>query len=100
VRAFFDNSPTEQFMRSRFILITAILATAAGFGTSSNSVASPPDAQATAQMGDHPAVVVARTQAKRGIDPNTFIVAHPAGVRQLAASPTVSASTATASAAR
>ncbi|MFC4314738.1 hypothetical protein ACFPN2_37080 [Steroidobacter flavus] len=87
-------------MKSRFILITAILATGVGFGVSSNSVASPPEAQASAQLGDHPAVVVARMQAKRGIDPNTFIVAHPAGVRQLAASPTATASTATASAGR
>lgn len=74
-------------MKSHFILITAILAATAGFGVSRNALASPPDAQASAQLGDHPAVVVARTQAKRGIDPNTFIVAHPAGGRQLAASP-------------
>ena len=72
-------------MKSHFILITAILATTA-FSVSTNSVASPPDAQASAQLGDHPAVVLART-AKKGIDPNTFIVAHPASVRQLAASP-------------
>ena len=72
-------------MKSHFILITAILATT-GFSVSTNSVASPPDAQTSAQLGDHPAVVLART-AKKGIDPNTFIVAHPAGVRQLAASP-------------
>ena len=72
-------------MKSHFILITAILATT-GFSVSTNSVASPPDAQASAQLGDHPAVVIART-AKKGIDPNTFIVAHPAAVRQLAASP-------------
>lgn len=87
-------------MKSRFILIAAILATAAGFGVSSNSIANPPDADVSAQMGDHPAVIVARTQAKRGIDPNTFIVAHPAGVRQLAASPTLTASSTTASAGR
>ena len=31
---------------------------------------------ASVVLGDHPAVIVART--KRGIDPNTFIVAHPA----------------------
>jgi hypothetical protein len=72
-------------MKSHFILITAILATA-GFSVSTNSLASPPDVQASVQLGDHPAVVLART-AKKGIDTNTFIVAHPAGVRQLAASP-------------
>jgi len=31
---------------------------------------------ASVALGDHPAVIVART--KRSIDPNTFIVAHPA----------------------
>lgn len=72
-------------MKSYFILITAILATT-GVSHSSNSLASPPDAQSSAQMGDHPAVVLART-AKRHIDPNTFIVAHPAAVRYLGASP-------------
>lgn len=72
-------------MKSQFILITAILATT-GFSVSTNSLASPPDAQASAQLGDHPAVVIART-AKKSIDPNTFLVAHPASVRQLAASP-------------
>lgn len=75
-------------MKSHFILITAILATT-GVSHSTNSLASPPDAHASAQMGDHPAVVVART-AKRNVDPNTFIVAHPAGVRHLAASPSAS----------
>jgi hypothetical protein len=29
--------------------------------------------------GEHPAVLVARTWSSRGIDPNTFIVRHPAG---------------------
>ena len=44
---------------------------------------------ATAQsLGEHPAVLVARTWNSRGIDPNTFIVAHPAGVRWLSESPT------------
>jgi len=74
-------------LRSHFISITAILATIAGFSVSSNALASPPDAQANVQLGDHPAVVVARTQAKRGIDANTFIVAHPARLQLLAASP-------------
>ena len=39
-------------------------------------------------LGEHPAVVVARTWSSRGIDPNTFIVAHPAGVRWVSESPT------------
>lgn len=40
---------------------------------------------AAVELGDHPAVVVART--KRSIDPNTFIVAHPARL-QLISTPT------------
>jgi hypothetical protein len=39
-------------------------------------------------LGEHPAVLVARTWSARGIDPNTFIVAHPARLELLAASPT------------
>jgi hypothetical protein len=39
-------------------------------------------------LGEHPAVLVARTWSARGIDPNTFIVLHPASPRFLAASPT------------
>lgn len=31
-------------------------------------------------LGQHPAELVARTWATRGIDPNTFIVRHPAGL--------------------
>jgi hypothetical protein len=86
-------------MKSHFALITAILATTAGLGVSGNAAADSSDVQASAQMGDHPAVVVART-AKRGIDPNTFIVAHPAAPRLLAASPNATKTTHTASAGR
>jgi hypothetical protein len=39
-------------------------------------------------LGQHPAVLVAQKWETRGIDPNTFIVLHPAGPRLLAASPT------------
>ena len=39
-------------------------------------------------LGEHPAVIIARTWSARGIDPNTFIVLHPAGPRFLAESPT------------
>jgi len=39
-------------------------------------------------LGEHPAVIVARTWNARGIDPNTFIVLHPAAPRFLAAAPT------------
>jgi hypothetical protein len=38
-------------------------------------------------LGEHPAVIVARTWSTRGIDPNTFIVQHPAAPQFLAASP-------------
>jgi hypothetical protein len=35
---------------------------------------------ATSPNGDHPAVLVAKQWHARGIDPNQFIVAHPAGL--------------------
>jgi len=37
--------------------------------------------------GDHPAVIVARTWSTQGIDPNTFIVLHPAAPQFVAVSP-------------
>jgi hypothetical protein len=42
-------------------------------------------------LGEHPAVLVARTWDARGIDPNTFIVLHPSGPMFLAESPTETA---------
>jgi hypothetical protein len=41
------------------------------------------------RLGQHPAVLVAQKWSSRGIDPNTFIVAHPAGLELLAAPPAV-----------
>ena len=38
-------------------------------------------------LGEHPAVVVARTWNQRGIDPNTFIVAPPASTQWIADAP-------------
>ena len=38
-------------------------------------------------LGEHPAVVVARTWNNRGIDPNTFIVAPPASTRWVSEAP-------------
>jgi hypothetical protein len=38
-------------------------------------------------LGDHPAVLVSRAWSNRGIDPNTFIVQHPAGPVWVNASP-------------
>jgi hypothetical protein len=43
-------------------------------------------------LGEHPAVRVARTWSTRGIDPNTFIVLHPAAPKFLAESSTENAS--------
>ena len=51
-------------------------------------------------LGEHPAVVVARTWNNRGIDPNTFIVAHPAAPRWLAQSPSITDKAVHASSAR
>jgi len=39
-------------------------------------------------LGEHPAVIVARTWNARGIDPNTFIVLHPTAPQFFAAAPT------------
>ena len=39
-------------------------------------------------LGEHPAVIVAREWNSREIDPNTFIVLHPAAPKFLAAAPT------------
>lgn len=41
-------------------------------------------------LGEHPAVVVARTWNNRGIDPNTFIVAPPASTRWVSEAPKTS----------
>jgi hypothetical protein len=38
-------------------------------------------------LGEHPAVIVARTWNTQGIDPNTFIVLHPAAPKFLAVPP-------------
>jgi hypothetical protein len=38
-------------------------------------------------LGEHPAVIVAREWSTREIDPNTFIVLHPAAPHLLAAAP-------------
>jgi len=46
-------------------------------------------------LGEHPAVLVARTWNSRGIDPNTFIVQHPAGPIWLSAAPTTKENKAT-----
>jgi hypothetical protein len=93
-------------MKSRSLLIPAILAATAAFGVASSAFSEPRDAQAQAAAllsgeriaavveptvveptGDHPAVIVARQWSTRGIDPNQFIVGHPAGVRLIATPP-------------
>lgn len=65
-------------MKSRLLLISAVLATTAGFGVSGNVLAGE-------QLGEHPAVIVAKTWNTRGIDANTFIVAHPARLQLIQA---------------
>lgn len=61
-------------MKSHLILLSAVLATTAGSAIADNAVASE-------KLGQHPAVLVANTWSTRGIDANTFIVAHPAGLQ-------------------
>src|SRR5882757_113937 len=80
-----DSAPgrSRSFSRSRAInaRILRSLAAALVFTSLAHS--------AIAQsLGEHPAVLVARTWNNRGIDPNTFIVRHPAGPIWLNASPT------------
>ena len=48
-----------------------------------------PISKTNERLGQHPAVLVAQKWSSRGIDPNTFIVAHPARLELLAAPPTV-----------
>jgi hypothetical protein len=49
----------------------------------------PAEARAIAEpLGEHPAALVARSWSRHGIDPNTFIVRHPAGSTWVNASPT------------
>jgi hypothetical protein len=50
--------------------------------------ASPAHSAIAEGLGEHPAVMVARTWNTRGIDPNTFIVLHPAGAQLPALPPT------------
>jgi hypothetical protein len=38
-------------------------------------------------LGEHPAVIAAREWSTRGIDPNTFIVLHPAAPQFVAVPP-------------
>jgi hypothetical protein len=74
-------------MKSRLFLISAILATSGAFGAPADALSAPPDAHAqAAALGQHPAVLVAQKWSTRGIDPNTFIVAHPARLQLVAAS--------------
>jgi hypothetical protein len=51
------------------------------------SLASPAHSAIAEPLGEHPAVIVARTWSTRTIDPNIFIVRHPAGSQFLARSP-------------
>lgn len=64
-------------MNKSVLLISTLLTATAGINT----------AQSAEKLGEHPAVLVARTWNTRSIDPNTFVVAHPARLQLLAASP-------------
>jgi hypothetical protein len=66
-------------MNKSVLLISTLLTATAGIGT----------APAAEKLGEHPAVLVARAWSAKSLDPNTFIVAHPARLQLLAASPTV-----------
>lgn len=66
-------------MKPSSVLLSAIAVATVGLSTS--ALASPPEAPAREKLGDHPAVTVAKAWKNRGIDPNTFIVAHPAGLK-------------------
>lgn len=68
-------------MKKSLLWISTLLATSAGIDTAQSAD------QSAEKLGEHPAVIVARTWSARGIDPNTFIVAHPARLQLLAASP-------------
>lgn len=73
-------------MKSRLFVLATVLATTAGVsGTAFSSEPVPQSQPAT--LGDHPAVIVARTSTLPSINPNTFIVAHAARLQLLAASP-------------
>jgi hypothetical protein len=65
-------------------------AQAAALLSGSRSIATnAPISKTNERLGQHPAVLVAQKWSSRGIDPNTFIVAHPARLELLAAPPTV-----------
>jgi hypothetical protein len=68
-------------MNKSALLISTLLAATAVTG-----IAQSADKSAE-KLGEHPAVIVARNWNARSIDPNTFIVAHPARLQLLAASP-------------
>ena len=69
-------------MHKNLLWISTLLAVTAGTDTAHSA-----DKPAAEKLGEHPAVIVARNWSARGIDPNTFIVAHPARLQLLAASP-------------
>lgn len=66
--------------------ISTLLA-ATGIGTAHSADKQAADKQSAEKLGEHPAVIVARNWSARGIDPNTFIVAHPARLQLVAKSP-------------
>jgi hypothetical protein len=69
-------------MNKNSLWLSTLLAATAGIGTVHSA-----DTQAAEKLGEHPAVIVARNWNARAVDPNTFIVAHPARLQLVAASP-------------
>ena len=76
---------TENVTRSA-IALDAHAQAAALLSGSRITAKNSPISETSETLGQHPAVLVAQKWSTRGIDPNTFIVAHPArGTEVLAA---------------
>jgi hypothetical protein len=74
-------------MNQNLLWISTLLAATASIGTAHSADKLAADKQAAEKLGEHPAVIVARNWSARGIDSNTFIVAHPARLQLVARSP-------------
>lgn len=72
-----QNPPRKAVLNKNLIWISTLLAVTTGTDI----------AHSAEKLGEHPAVIVARNWSARGIDPNAFIVAHPARMQLLAKSP-------------
>lgn len=67
---------------SRSVVASDAHAQAAALLSGARIIAKSSPVSATSEtLGQHPALLVAQQWSTRGIDPNTFIVAHPAGLQ-------------------